>query len=91
MKILSDLGYTDNAIALAQAKGRAAIDTAKESQVARQKAYGMEDGFDISKVEGISVKARQEKTAADKAEEAAKKAAEATATPAPVAEATKPE
>lgn len=70
MKILSDLGYTDNAIALAQAKGRSALDSTQESQLARQKANGMNDGFDYDKIKGISLKARQEKKAADDAAEA---------------------
>jgi flagellar biosynthesis/type III secretory pathway protein FliH len=73
-QILLDLGRTQNQINLTQAKYRAAIEENRTARTARQVAQGLDNGFDLSKVEGIAVNEMLEKRAKAKAEDAAAKA-----------------
>ena len=66
---------TQNQINLTQAKYRALIDENREARTVRQLEQGMTDGFDFSKVEGISRNEKLENRAKARAEEAAKEAA----------------
>ena len=74
---LLDLGRTQNQINLTQAKYRAALDENIVARKARQAAQGMKEGFDFSKVEGISKNEMLENRAKAQAEDAAAEAAKA--------------
>lgn len=74
---LLDLGRTQNQINLTQAKYRAALDENIVARKARQVAQGMKEGFDFSKVEGISKNEMLENRAKAQAEDAAAEAAKA--------------
>jgi flagellar biosynthesis/type III secretory pathway protein FliH len=76
-QILLDLGRTQNQINLTQAKFRTAIEENRTARTARQVAQGMDNGFDLSKVEGIAVNEMLENRAKAKAEDAAAEAAKA--------------
>jgi flagellar biosynthesis/type III secretory pathway protein FliH len=67
-QILLDLGRTQNQINLTQAKFRTAIEENRTARTARQVAQGMDNGFDLSKVEGIAVNEMLENRAKAKAE-----------------------
>jgi flagellar biosynthesis/type III secretory pathway protein FliH len=67
-QILLDLGRTQNQINLTQAKYRALIEENRAARTARQVAQGMDNGFDLSKVEGIAVNEMLENRAKAKAE-----------------------
>jgi flagellar biosynthesis/type III secretory pathway protein FliH len=67
-QILLDLGRTQNQINLTQAKYRAAIEENRTARTSRQVAQGMKDGFDLAKVEGISVNEMLENRAKARAE-----------------------
>jgi flagellar biosynthesis/type III secretory pathway protein FliH len=67
-QILLDLGRTQNQINLTQAKYRAAIEENRTARTARQVAQGMDNGFDLSKVEGIAVNEMLENRAKARAE-----------------------
>ena len=74
---LLDLGRTQNQINLTQAKYRAALDENIVARRARQVAQGMKEGFDFSKVEGISKNEMLENREKARAEDAAAEAAKA--------------
>ena len=76
-QILLDLGRTQNQINLTQAKYRVAIEENRTARQARQVAQGMKDGFDYSKVEGISKNEMLENREKARAEDAAAEAAKA--------------
>lgn len=67
-QILLDLGRTQNQINLTQAKYRALIEENRAARTARQIAQGMDNGFDLSKVEGIALNEMLENRAKAKAE-----------------------
>jgi flagellar biosynthesis/type III secretory pathway protein FliH len=67
-QILLDLGRTQNQINLTQAKYRALIEENRTARTARQVAQGMDNGFDLSKVEGIALNEMLENRAKAKAE-----------------------
>jgi flagellar biosynthesis/type III secretory pathway protein FliH len=67
-QILLDLGRTQNQINLTQAKYRALIEENRAARTARQVAQGMDNGFDLSKVEGIALNEMLENRAKAKAE-----------------------
>jgi flagellar biosynthesis/type III secretory pathway protein FliH len=67
-QILLDLGRTQNQINLTQAKYRTAIEENRTARTARQVAQGMDNGFDLSKVEGIAVNEMLENRAKARAE-----------------------
>ena len=84
---LLDLGRTQNQINLTQAKYRAALDENIVARRARQAAQGMKEGFDFSKVEGISKNEMLENREKAQAEDAVAPVVEAVV---PVVEAVTP-